>query len=88
MATVGPAMFQFVDKDGDGSLTVDEIIDAMGQKKLVEFVKGVKCPVLLRLFQEEESLMRKAFKQIDKDNSGHIDEDEWMNFLYGVQVKE
>jgi len=78
---------EFIDADGDLKLTVDEILKAMAEPQLIEFVKAVKCPVLLRLFKESERIMRSSFKKIDADKSGEIDLAEWMSFLGSVQVE-
>jgi len=85
MATVGPAIFDFVDKDGSGTMTIDEFVAALVDETLMTFVKGIKCPVLRRLFSEKEEYMRQGFKKIDDDGSGQIDKVEWMKFLSNVQ---
>jgi len=86
MANIGPQLFELIDSDSTGYLTTDDLIAAMGEKSLIEHVRGIKCPVLMKLFDEKESYMRKAFEKLDTDGSGTIDEEEWMAFLRQVQA--
>eukprot|EP00613_Pedinella_sp_CCMP2098_P018804 CAMPEP_0171771562 /NCGR_PEP_ID=MMETSP0991-20121206/54166_1 /TAXON_ID=483369 /ORGANISM="non described non described, Strain CCMP2098" /LENGTH=702 /DNA_ID=CAMNT_0012376921 /DNA_START=220 /DNA_END=2328 /DNA_ORIENTATION=+ len=85
MATIGPALFEFLDVDGDGAVTVDEVLAAMGDEQLMDYVNSVKCPILTRLFHENEEKMRKSFRKIDTSKTGDIDFEEWMSFLGRVQ---
>jgi hypothetical protein len=62
MATIGPALFQFLDKDGDGGITRNEVLEAMGDERLVAYVKSIKCPILTKLFAEKEASMLRSFK--------------------------
>ena len=52
MATIGPALFGFLDADSDGAITLEELLAAMAEPNLIAFVDGIKCPVLRNLFHE------------------------------------
>lgn len=85
MATIAPALFQFLDSDMDGRLSVGEILAASGERALLQFIDHTNCPVLKRLFAEKEAAVLRAFRRIDRDRSGDIGEGEWMAFLRQMQ---
>jgi hypothetical protein len=66
MATIGPALYQFLDQDGDGAVTLDEIMDAVNSEQLLEYVNSIKCPILTKLFTEDKSKMMSSFKVREK----------------------
>mmetsp|Transcript_3068 Transcript_3068/g.4206 ORF Transcript_3068/g.4206 Transcript_3068/m.4206 type:complete len:700 (+) Transcript_3068:31-2130(+) len=85
MAVIGPAIYKFIDQDGDGDLTVEELVAAMTNPDILAYVDSIKCPVLGRLFHSEPKAQIKAFKKIDEDGSGSISLPEWKKFLSDVQ---
>jgi hypothetical protein len=62
MAIIGPALFQFMDKDCSGGITPAEVLNAMNDPAILAYVKSIKCPILNKLFAEKEKSMMSSFK--------------------------
>lgn len=85
MAVIGPALYKFIDADGDGDATIEELSAAITNPDILAYVDSIKCPVLGRLFHNNPRSQIRAFKKIDQDGSGSISLQEWESFLNNVQ---
>jgi hypothetical protein len=86
MSVIGPALFKFIDKQGYGNITIDDLMTAMDDQKILDYVKSVNCPVLKKLFSPEHRKQVKVFKKINASHSGMINEKEWNVFLRKIQM--
>jgi hypothetical protein len=86
MKTIGPALFQFLDDDNSGAISMAELLAAIHSPSLMDFVASVKCPVLTKLFHEDTAKVQKTMVKIDTGKSGDITFLEWMAFLNQVQI--
>ena len=69
-------VFEMIDKDGSGSLAIDEITRAVKEDEPVkEFLRDCGEPNLQFLLMPKR--LKKALEQLDVDKSGEVDEEEW-----------
>ena len=68
--------FQLIDKDGGGSLSHDEIVEAVKtDQEVISFLKT--CGEENLMFLLHPPRLKKALEALDADGSGEIDVDEW-----------
>ena len=68
--------FQLIDKDGGGTLSHDEIVEAVKtDQEVISFLKT--CGEENLMFLLHPPRLEKALAVLDTDNSGEVDVDEW-----------
>ena len=68
--------FQLIDKDGGGTLSHDEIVEAVKtDQEVISFLKT--CGEENLMFLLHPPRLKKALEALDADGSGEIDVDEW-----------
>jgi len=68
--------FQLIDKDGGGTLSHSEIVDAVANdKEVISFLKT--CGEENLMFLLHPPRLKKALEALDADGSGEIDVEEW-----------
>ena len=68
--------FQLIDKDGGGTLSHDEIVEAVkSDQEVISFLKT--CGEENLMFLLHPPRLKKALEALDADGSGEIDVDEW-----------
>ena len=68
--------FQLIDKDGGGTLSHDEIVEAVKtDQEVISFLKT--CGEENLMFLLHPPRLKKALAALDADGSGEIDVDEW-----------
>ena len=68
--------FQLIDKDGGGTLSHDEIVEAVKtDQEVISFLKA--CGEENLMFLLHPPRLKKALAALDADGSGEIDVDEW-----------
>ena len=70
------AAFTKFDKDGSGSLAIDEITRAVKEEQeVIDFLENCGEPNLQFLLRPKR--LKKALEALDTDKSGEVDEEEW-----------
>ena len=68
-------VFEMIDKDGSGSLAIDEITRAVKEEQeVIDFLENCGEPNLQFLLRPKR--LKKALEALDTDKSGEVDEDE------------
>ena len=68
--------FELIDKDGGGSLSIDEIVDAVkNNAEVIKFISNCGDDNLMFLLHPPR--LKKALHFLDTDQSGEIDKEEW-----------
>ena len=69
-------VFEMIDKDGSGSLAIDEITRAVKEEQeVIDFLENCGEPNLQFLLRPKR--LKKALEALDTDKSGEVDEEEW-----------
>ena len=69
-------VFEMIDKDGSGSLAIDEITRAVKEdQEVIDFLENCGEPNLQFLLRPKR--LKKALEALDTDKSGEVDEEEW-----------
>jgi len=68
--------FEVIDKDGGGTLSITEIVEAVkSDQEVISFLKT--CGEENLMFLLHPPRLKKALEALDADGSGEIDVDEW-----------
>ena len=68
--------FELIDKDGGGTLSITEIVEAVkSDQEVISFLKT--CGEENLMFLLHPPRLKKALEDLDTDGSGEVDVDEW-----------
>ena len=68
--------FELIDKDGGGTLSITEIVEAVkSDQEVISFLKT--CGEENLMFLLHPPRLKKALEVLDTDGSGEVDVDEW-----------
>ncbi len=68
--------FELIDKDGGGTLSITEIVEAVkSDQEVISFLKT--CGEENLMFLLHPPRLKKALEALDEDKSGEIDIEEW-----------